>query len=178
MTKCDSLFTAMRDKCYYKVWQVLLQSATACSLQCATSVITKCDKCYYKVRQLVHCNVRQVLLQSVTSVITKCDKCYYKVWHVLLQNMTSVITKCDRCYYKVRQEAFPPPFIPDSRIHLLCVEFLSGFTERISTTSNTQSPTFTWTFCREQVQVKSILTSTWLWHVTITTVSMVTTYFN
>ena len=148
MTKCDSLFTAMRDKCYYKVWQVLLQSATACSLQCAASVITKCDKCYYK------------------------------VWQVLLQNMTSVITKCDRCYYKVRQEAFPPPFIPDSRIHLLCVEFLSGFTERISTTSNTQSPTFTWTFCREQVLVKSILTSTWLWHVTITTVSMVTTYFN
>ena len=148
ITKRDSLFTAMCGKCYYKVWQVLLQSATACSLQWATSVITKCDKCYYK------------------------------VWQVLLQNMTSVITKCDKCYYKVRQEAFPPPFIPDSRIHLLCVEFLSGFTERISTTSNTQSPTFTWTFCREQVLVKSILTSTWLWHVTITTVSMVTTYFN
>ena len=170
MTKCDSLFTSMRDKCYYKVWQVLLQSATACSLQCATSVITKCDKCYYK--------VWQVLLQSLTSVITKCDKCYYKVLQVLLQNMTSVITKCDKCYYKVRQEAFPPPFIPDCRINLLCVEFLSGSTERISTTSNTQSPTFTWTFCREQVLVKSILTSTWLWRVTITTVSMVTTYFN
>ena len=45
------------DKCYYRVRQVLLQSAT--------SVITKCDKCYYK--------VRQVLLQSTTSVITKCD---------------------------------------------------------------------------------------------------------
>ena len=103
MTKCDSLFTAMRDKCYYKVWQVLLQSATACSLQCATSVITKCDKCYYK--------VWQVLLQNMTSVITKCDKCYNKlwqvllqsvtsvvkkVWQVLLQSVTSVITKCDR----------------------------------------------------------------------------------
>ena len=80
MTKCDSLFTAMRDKCYYKVWQVLLQSATACSLQCATSVITKCDKCYYK--------VWQVLLQNVTSVITKYDKCYHKVWQVLLQSAT------------------------------------------------------------------------------------------
>ena len=152
----------MCDKCYYKVWQVLLQSAT--------SVITKCDKCYYK--------IWQVLSQSVTSVITNCDKCCYKVWQVLLQSLTSVIAKCDKCYYKVRQEAFPPPFIPDSRINLLCVEFLSGSTERISTTSNTQSPTFTWTFCREQVLVKSILTSTWLWRVTITTVSMVTTYFN
>ena len=152
----------MCDKCYYKVWQVLLQSAT--------SVITKCDKCYYK--------IWQVLSQSVTSVITNCDKCCYKVWQVLLQSLTSVIAKCDKCYYKVRQEAFPPPFIPDSRINLLCVEFLSGSIERISTTSNTQSPTFTWTFYREQVLVKSILTSTWLWRVTITTVSMVTTYFN
>ena len=170
MTKCDSLFTAMRDKCYYKARQLVHCNVRQVLLQSVTSVITKCDKCYYK--------IWQVLSQSVTSVITNCDKCCYKVWQVLLQSLTSVITKCDKCYYKVRQEAFPPPFIPDSRIHLLCVEFLSGFTERISTTSNTQSPTFTWTFCREQVLVKSILTSTWLWHVTITTVSMVTTYFN
>ena len=35
---------------YYKVRQVLLQSATAFLLQSATSVITKCDR-YYKVRQ-------------------------------------------------------------------------------------------------------------------------------
>ena len=33
---------------YYKVRQVLLQSATAFLLQSATSVITKCDS-YYKV---------------------------------------------------------------------------------------------------------------------------------
>ena len=170
MTKCDSLFTAMRDKCYYKARQLVHCNVRQVLLQSVTSVITKCDKCYYK--------IWQVLSQSVTSVITNCDKCCYKVWQVLLQSLTIVIAKCDKCYYKVRQEAFPPPFIPDSRIHLLCVEFLSGFTERISTTSNTQSPTFTWTFCREQVLVKSILTSTWLWHVTITTVSMVTTYFN
>ena len=170
MTKCDSLFTAMRDKCYYKARQLVHCNVRQVLLQSVTSVITKCDKCYYK--------IWQVLSQSVTSVITNCDKCCYKVWQVLLQSLTSVIAKCDKCYYKVRQEAFPPPFIPDSRINLLCVEFLSGSTERISTTSNTQSPTFTWTFCREQVLVKSILTSTWLWHVTITTVSMVTTYFN
>ena len=93
-------------------WSDLLwQSATACSPQCATSVITKCDKCYCKVRQLVHCNVRQVLLQSVTRVITKrdslftamCDKCYYKVWQVLLQSVTCVITIYDKCYHKVWQ---------------------------------------------------------------------------
>ena len=170
MTKCDSLFTAMRDKCYYKGRQLVHCNVRQVLLQSVTSVITKCDKCYYK--------VWQVLLQNMTSVITKCDKCYNKLWQVLLQSLTSVIAKCDKCYYKVRQEAFPPLFIPDSRINLLCVEFLSGSTERISTTSNTQSPTFTWTFCREQVLVKSILTSTWLWHATITTVSMVTTYFN
>ena len=100
MTKCGSLFTAMRDKCYYKVWQVLLQSATACSLQCAASVITKCDKCYYK--------IWQVLSQSVTSVITNCGKYCYKVWQVLLK-------KFDKCYYKVWQVllqsatgSFPP----------------------------------------------------------------------
>ena len=70
---------------YYKVRQVLLQSATAffitkCDglllqsattflLQSATSVITKCDR-YYKVRQFYY-KVRQVL-QSAT-IITKCD---------------------------------------------------------------------------------------------------------
>ena len=37
---------------YYKVRQVLLQSATAFLLQSATSVITKCDR-YYKVRRLL-----------------------------------------------------------------------------------------------------------------------------
>ena len=63
---------------YYKVRQVLLQSATAFFLQSATSVITKCDSFF----------------------ITKCDKCYYKVWQVLqsvtilLQSATG-ITKCD-----------------------------------------------------------------------------------
>ena len=70
---------------YYKVRQVLLQSATAffitkCDglllqsataflLQSATSVVTKCDR-YYKVRQFYY-KVRQVL-QSAT-IITKCD---------------------------------------------------------------------------------------------------------
>ena len=55
---------------YYKVRQVLLQSATAFLLQ---SVMA----CYYKVRQLFYYKVRQVLLQSATG-ITKCDD-YYKV---------------------------------------------------------------------------------------------------
>ena len=42
---------------YYKVRQVLLQSATAFLLQSATSVITKCDR-YYKVWQFYY-KVRQ-----------------------------------------------------------------------------------------------------------------------
>ena len=56
ITKCD--------KCYYKVRQVLLQSATAFS-------ITKCDG-------LLLQSATAFLLQSATSVITKCDR-YYKV---------------------------------------------------------------------------------------------------
>ena len=64
---------------YYKVRQVLLQSATAFLLQSAIV-------CYYKVRQLFYEKVRQVLLQSATGT-TKCD---------------NFITKCDR-YYKVRR---------------------------------------------------------------------------
>ena len=81
-------YEKVRQLVHRNARQVLLQIATACSLQCATSVITKCDKCYYK--------VRQVLLQSVTSVITNCDKYCYKVWQVLLK-------KFDKCYYKVWQ---------------------------------------------------------------------------
>ena len=53
--------------CYYKVRQVLLQSAT--------SVITKCDR-YYKVWQFYY-KVRQVL-QSAT-IITKCDSTEFRV---------------------------------------------------------------------------------------------------
>ena len=49
---------------YYKVRQVLLQSATAFLLQSAMV-------CYYKVRQLFYYKVRQVL-QSAT-IITKYD---------------------------------------------------------------------------------------------------------
>ena len=48
---------------YYKVRQVLLQSATAFLVQSATSVITKCDS-YDKVRQFYD-KVRR-LLQSAT----------------------------------------------------------------------------------------------------------------
>jgi len=51
---------------YYKVRQVLLQSATA-------FFITKCDS---------------LLLQSATALLVKkCDNCYYKV-RQLLQNVT------------------------------------------------------------------------------------------
>ena len=49
---------------YYKVRQVLLQSATA-------FFITKCDG-------LLSQSATAFLLQSATSVITKCDR-YYKV---------------------------------------------------------------------------------------------------
>ena len=58
---------------YYKVRQVLLQSATA-------FFITKCDG-------LLLQSATAFLLQSATSVITKCDRCY-KVWQF---------------YYKVRR---------------------------------------------------------------------------
>ena len=54
---------------YYKVRQMLLQSATAFLLQSATSVISKCER-YYKVWQFYY-KVRQ-LLQSAT-IIKKCD---------------------------------------------------------------------------------------------------------
>ena len=81
-------YDKVRQLVHRNARQVLLQSTTACSLQCAISVITKCDKCYYK--------VRQVLLQTVTSVITNCDKYCYKVWQMLLK-------KFDKCYYKVWQ---------------------------------------------------------------------------
>ena len=53
---------------YYKVRQVLLQSATA-------FFITKCDKCYYKVRQVLQSVT--ILLQRATG-IAKCDD-FYKV---------------------------------------------------------------------------------------------------
>ena len=63
---------------YYKVRQMLLQSATAFF--------------YYKVQQLFYYKVRQVLLQSATGItkcdnfITKCDR-YHKVRR-LLQSAT------------------------------------------------------------------------------------------
>ena len=57
---------------YYKVRQVLLQSATA-------FFITKCD-------DLLLQSATAFLLQSATSVITKCDR-YYKVRR-LLQSAT------------------------------------------------------------------------------------------
>ena len=63
---------------YYKVRQVLLQSATA-------FVITKCDG-------LLLQSATAFLLQSATSVITKCDR-YYKVRQVL--QSATIITKCD-----------------------------------------------------------------------------------
>ena len=75
---------------YYKVRQVLLQSATA-------FFITKCDG-------LLLQSATAFLLQSTTSVITKCDR-YYKVWQFyykvrqVLQSAT-IITKCDSTEYK------------------------------------------------------------------------------
>ena len=65
---------------YYKVRQVLLQSATKCDKvrQRATGYfIIKCDKFYYKVRRLFYYKVRQLF--------------YYKVRQVLLQSATAIL---------------------------------------------------------------------------------------
>ena len=82
---------------YYKVRQVLLQSATAI-------FITKCDG-------LLLQSATAFLLQSATAIfITKCDGLLLQsATAFLLQSATSVITKCDnfitKCdrYYKVRR---------------------------------------------------------------------------
>ena len=76
---------------YYKVRQVLLQSATAFFItKCDDLFMTKCDSFF---------------LQSATSVVTKCDSFfYYKVrWSVMTKCDSFFITKCDKCCYKVRQ---------------------------------------------------------------------------
>ena len=66
---------------YYKVRQVLLQSATA-------FFITKCDG-------LLLQSATAFLLQSATSVVTKCDR-YYKVWQFYYKvQSATIITKCD-----------------------------------------------------------------------------------
>ena len=70
---------------YYKVRQVLLQSATGIT-KC-DNFITKCDD-YYKVQT---CDSR-----CVRPSISKCDSLfYYKVRQLLLQSAIG-ITKCDR----------------------------------------------------------------------------------
>ena len=66
---------------YYKVRQVLLQSATA-------FFITKCDGLLLE-------SAAAFLLQSATSVITKCDR-YYKVRR-LLQSATVQATPSEIC---------------------------------------------------------------------------------
>ena len=48
ITKCDKCYYKVRQLFYYKVRQVLLQSATGIT-KC-DNFITKCDR-YYKVRQ-------------------------------------------------------------------------------------------------------------------------------
>ena len=81
---------------YYKVRQVLLQSATA-------FFITKCDG-------LLLQSATAFLLQSATSVITKCDR-YYKVWQFyykvrqVLQSAT-IITKCDSTIVHMQSSNF------------------------------------------------------------------------
>ena len=87
----------VRQLFYYKVRQVLLQSATGIT-KC-DNFITKCDR-YYKVRRL---------LQSATvNFITKCNGLLLQsATAFLLQSTTSVITMCDNFttksdwYYKV-----------------------------------------------------------------------------
>ena len=51
ITKCDKCYYKVRQLFYYKVRQVLLQSATGIT-KC-DNFITKCDD-YYKVRQYTH----------------------------------------------------------------------------------------------------------------------------
>ena len=73
----------MRQLFYYKVQQVLLQSATGIT-KC-DNFITKCDR-YYKVR---------------ATIITKCDR-YYKVWQFYYK-VRQVLQSMSDDYYKVRQ---------------------------------------------------------------------------
>ena len=85
---------------YYKVRQVLLQSATA-------YFITKCDVCYYKVRQLFYHKLRQVLLQSATKLLglkfgfcASADnlKVYYQLHNIKIVdilNSSNRILQCD-----------------------------------------------------------------------------------
>ena len=64
---------------YYKVRQVLLQSATAFFItKCDSFFITKCDKCYYKVRKgITKCD----------NFITKCDR-YNKVRQYMVHRIS------------------------------------------------------------------------------------------
>ena len=79
-------YNKVRQLFYYKVRQVLLQSATGIT-KCY-NFITKCDR-YYKVLQFYY-KVRQVL-QSAT-IVTKCDSTYApaiteqkKCWELLAE---------------------------------------------------------------------------------------------
>ena len=82
---------------YYKVRQVLLQSATA-------FFVTKCDG-------LLLQSATAFSLQSATSVITTCESVT-----ILLQGATG-ITKCND-YYKVRQN--------NHELENVLVKFLNG----------------------------------------------------
>ena len=68
---------------YCKMWQILLENASAILLQNATEVYSKCDSIitncynYYKLRQFCH-KVRQ-LLQNAT-FITICDSKWLHVY--------------------------------------------------------------------------------------------------
>ena len=84
ITKCDSFLITKYDKCYYKV-RLVLQSVTIL-LQSATAF-------YYKVRQVLLQSATGItkcdnLLQSATG-ITKCDD-YYKVRQYTLAFFISV----------------------------------------------------------------------------------------
>ena len=105
-------------KCYYKVRQVLLQSATA-------FFVTKCNG-------LLLQSATAFLLQNATSVITKCDR-YYKVWQFyykmrqVLQSAT-IITKCDSAYVK-RQSPLRPPSVRSEELKAMVVK-QQGVSER------------------------------------------------
>ena len=81
---------------YYKVRQLLLQSATA-------FFITKCDG-------LLLQSATAFLLQSATSVIAKCD---------------NFITKCDR-YYKVRRLLQSATVQGDYSCRYVCYHIVEG----------------------------------------------------
>ena len=87
ITKCDSFFITKCDKCYYKVRQVLLQSAA--DITKCDNFITKCGR-YYR--------------QSAT-IITRCDSTYVTLTHAVSEVIIyRVLLSIRFCVYQPASE--------------------------------------------------------------------------